>query len=278
MNQVAIVTGGNKGLGYAIVDLLRKDFDGVVYLTSRDEIRGNEALKKMGSPANVQWMKLDVSDDKSINEFYESIIKKHPDGIDILINNAGIAYKNASTASIMEQAQETLKTNYFGLTKVCLKFIDNFRPNSHLINVAGQLGMLCKIPGKELRGKLSNKNASIKTIDNLMGDFLNSTEKGKNVEEGWGEGSYNVSKVGVIAFTKALQRFVDENKKNIFVAACCPGYLITDMSSNKGKVKPEDGADTPVYLSKLSQFASEEKGQFWFQRKVLDWENGSVNL
>ncbi|KAL3288573.1 hypothetical protein HHI36_003012 [Cryptolaemus montrouzieri] len=74
--KIAVVTGGNKGIGYAIVKGLCERYDGTVYLTARDIARGEAAL--------------------SINTFKDHLKKTHT-GIDILVNNAAIAFKHDAT-------------------------------------------------------------------------------------------------------------------------------------------------------------------------------------
>jgi carbonyl reductase 1 len=45
--KVGVVTGGNKGIGYAIVRALSQNFKGILYLTSRDEGRGKAAVREL---------------------------------------------------------------------------------------------------------------------------------------------------------------------------------------------------------------------------------------
>lgn len=91
--RVAIVTGSNKGIGLAVVRALCKQFDGDVYLTSRDVGRGQaalEGLKKEGlSPLFHQ---LDINNPASIHTARD-FFKTQYGGVDVLINNAGIAFK-----------------------------------------------------------------------------------------------------------------------------------------------------------------------------------------
>ena len=62
MTKVAIVTGSNKGIGLAIVRGLCKSFDGDVYLTSRDEVRGKEAIKLLENEGlEAKYHQLDIS-------------------------------------------------------------------------------------------------------------------------------------------------------------------------------------------------------------------------
>ncbi|KAH7699476.1 Carbonyl reductase, partial [Aphelenchoides avenae] len=51
---------------------------------------------------------------------------------------------------------------------------------------------------------------------------------------------------------------------------CCPGYVDTDMSSHKGHLTIDQGADTPIYLATEPNLPS---GQFWYKRKPKDWLN-----
>ncbi|KAK7065897.1 NADH-cytochrome b5 reductase [Halocaridina rubra] len=87
------VTGANKGIGFGIVQELCSKFDGVVYLTARDEDRGLAAvdeLKKMGLSA--RFHQLDIDCKESILKFSE-YLKKTYGGLDVLVNNAGMAFK-----------------------------------------------------------------------------------------------------------------------------------------------------------------------------------------
>lgn len=85
--KVAIVTGSNKGIGFAIVKALCEQFDGDVYMTARDINRGEkavESLNKLG--LKPKFHQLDITDDNSIAEFKTFIVKNYS-GINILINN-----------------------------------------------------------------------------------------------------------------------------------------------------------------------------------------------
>ena len=96
--RVAVVTGSNKGIGLAIVRSLCKKFDGDVVLTSRDEGRGNEAVAELKEKEglNPVYHQLDITSRDSIEGLVTFIRHKYG-RLDVLINNAGIAYKAAST-------------------------------------------------------------------------------------------------------------------------------------------------------------------------------------
>lgn len=58
----------------------------------------------------------------------------------------------------------------------------------------------------------------------------------------------------------------------------CPGYVKTDMSSHKGHLTPEQGADTIIYLALLPPNVSGPKGEFWAERKHVDWTDLNVTF
>ena len=114
MDKVAIVTGSNKGIGLAIVRGMCRQFKGHVYLTSRNPQLGEEAVKLLeGEGLHPKYHQLDVTAEDSVAKLAVYVMEKYG-GVDILINNAGIAYKNASTAPAIEQATVTVATNFTG--------------------------------------------------------------------------------------------------------------------------------------------------------------------
>lgn len=118
--RVGAVTGANKGIGYAIVRQLALQYPKsplnngplLVYLTARDQGRGEEAvrslsedpalkqakaLKQDGGLTDVKFHALDIDQTDSIRTFAEHLKKSHPDGIDFVINNAGVALEGFGT-------------------------------------------------------------------------------------------------------------------------------------------------------------------------------------
>ncbi|KAL8266857.1 hypothetical protein R6Q59_004201 [Mikania micrantha] len=101
--RCAVVTGGNKGIGFEICRQLA--LNGIdVILTARNESRGIEAVEKLNASgvSNVMFLQLDIKDSTSVTnliKFIETRFKK----LDILVNNAaegGVVYvdeKNLKT-------------------------------------------------------------------------------------------------------------------------------------------------------------------------------------
>ncbi|KAL8970155.1 MAG: hypothetical protein Q9183_001651 [Haloplaca sp. 2 TL-2023] len=113
-SRIAAVTGANKGIGLAVVRQLALQYPSssfnngpfLIYLTARDQGRGEAAVKELrndsglkkakaladdGGLTSIKYQALDISKPKSITDFATFIQKEHPEGIDMVVNNAGIA-------------------------------------------------------------------------------------------------------------------------------------------------------------------------------------------
>ncbi|XP_071803174.1 carbonyl reductase [NADPH] 1-like [Asterias amurensis] len=269
--RVALVTGSNKGIGFAAVRALCKQLDnGVVYLTSRNEERGKEAVAKLNQEGlKPQFHQLDIDDRTSVDRLRD-YLKKTYGGLDILINNAGIAFKAAATEPFGTQATVTMATNYTSTVYVCKALIPLVRPGGRVVNVASMAG---NFAFKKLSEENKDRIRAAKTEEDvalLMKEFVEIANQGDHLSKGWPNSAYGTTKLGVIAATKALaQKKQNENPKDdILIMACCPGYVDTDMSSHKGPKTPDEGADTPVYLAMLQPGSAGFNGNMYSDRAL----------
>ena len=101
--KVAVVSGSNKGIGFAIVRALCQKFEGDVILTSRNEQRGAEAVKLLEAEGlKPKFHQLDIDNKESIEKLRADMQQQYG-GIDVLVNNAGIAFKNADDTPFATQ-------------------------------------------------------------------------------------------------------------------------------------------------------------------------------
>ncbi|GJQ71693.1 hypothetical protein Trydic_g11387 [Trypoxylus dichotomus] len=270
--KIAIVTGANKGIGFAIVKALCQKFNGTVYLTSRNSKRGEDAVRKLKEMGyNPSFYQLDINDQTSVDKFRD-YIKATYGGVDILINNAGIA----TGSSDYEAVKKVIDTNYFGLLRVSEAFLPLLRNDARVVNVSSMLGHLSKIPSAELRRKFSDSSLTVAKLNDLMDQYLRDFKAGVAVEKGWGNNNYNVSKVGVSALTRVHQKLVDENypNKNISVNSVHPGYVSTDLTDHRGVLTTDEGAKSSIFAALE---AENLKGQFiWYDKRVVDWTASSM--
>ncbi|CAG5023205.1 unnamed protein product [Parnassius apollo] len=206
--KVAVVTGANKGIGFAIVRGLCKRVD-VVYLTSRDEERGKKAVDELNKEGlNPKYHQLDITVKKSV-EVFRDYIKEKYGGIDILVNNAAIAFKNNSTEPVAVQAAETLRVNYFSVLTTCEILFPILRNSARVVNISSSSGHLSQIPSETLRNRFKDPNLTIPELSDLMNKYIEDAKKGTQAAE-WGNSSYVVSKVGLTALTLIQQRLLND--------------------------------------------------------------------
>ncbi|XP_023952353.2 carbonyl reductase [NADPH] 1-like [Bicyclus anynana] len=270
-SKVAIVTGSNKGIGYAIVRGLCKRFEGVVYLTSRDVVRGEKAVSDLQKEGlNPKYHQLDISDNKSV-EVFRDHIKETYGGIDVLVNNAAIAFKQSATEPASVQAEQTLAVNYFSTLSTCEILFPILRNGARVVNVSSSAGLLRNIPNKELRKKFEDPTLTIPELSNLMREYIEAAKLGTHAAD-WGNSSYAVSKVGLTALTKVHQRLLKD--RDIKVNAVHPGYVDTDMSSHKGPLSIDEGARGPLYLA--LDAPDSVRGQYlWYDTTIASWYDGT---
>ena len=186
--RVAIVTGSNKGIGLAIVEGLLKKFDGIVYLTSRDVKRGQDAVECLKAKGlNPMYHQLDITDKASVEALLDHL-KTTYGGIDVLVNNAGIAYKQAATEPAHIQARNTIDVNYYGTKQCCEVLFPLLNDGARVVNVSSSVGFLGNYgdgkseANKAIRAKLalSDSTLTVPELDGLMEEFITATQVGRS--------------------------------------------------------------------------------------------------
>jgi len=231
--KIAIVTGGNRGIGLEIATQLMKE-GAFVVLGSRDLAKGEKAVSEIkGRKNNVVAYQLDVNDTKSGRRFVELVEKNHGPP-SILVNNAGV-YPEETTAKVVDTPtsawRETFETNLFGAVRMCREVVPLMRKlrTGRIVNISSGLGQL-----------------------HHMGE---------------GSPAYRVSKAALNALTKTLSAEVAD--AGILVNSMSPGWVKTDMGGEQATRSVEEGADTAVWLCMLP--SNGPTGQFFRDRKPIPW-------
>ncbi|MBV9009888.1 MAG: SDR family NAD(P)-dependent oxidoreductase [Verrucomicrobia bacterium] len=140
--QVALVTGANKGIGFEVArQLAAKNFR--VFLGARNEKAGREAAAKLGERAT--FLKLDVSSRRSIRDAAAELARS-TDHLDVLVNNAGIIVDGdeAILKATADHFETTLRTNTLGPLLVAQAFHPLLAKSraARIINVSSSGGQL----------------------------------------------------------------------------------------------------------------------------------------
>ncbi|XP_066115534.1 carbonyl reductase [NADPH] 1 [Saccopteryx bilineata] len=273
-SRVALVTGGNKGIGFAITRELCQQFSGDVMLTARDEARGRAAVQKLQAEGlSPRFHQLDIDDLQSIRVLRD-FLRKEYGGLDVLVNNAGIAFKVNDPTPFHIQAEVTMKTNFFGTQNVCTELLPLMKPQGRVVNVSSFVSIRAlKSCSPELQQKFRNDAISEEELVGLMNKFVEDTRNGVHQKEGWPNTAYGVTKIGVTVLSRIQARKLSEHRRGdkILLNACCPGWVRTDMAGPNATKSPEEGAETPVYLALLPPDAEGPHGQFVSEKKVEQW-------
>lgn len=213
----AIVTGGNRGLGFeACRQLGRKGFH--VVLTARNEGQGREAAQKLTNEGlNVIFRALDVSSSESIDQFVRQI-KSENKKIDVLVNNAGILFDSGEEKDSAEEdyracLRQTMETNVYGPLELSEKLAPLLNDGARIMNLSSGMGQLSDMGG--------------------------------------GYHSYRISKTAVNAVTRILAAKL--SGRGIKVNSVSPGWAKTDMGGPGALITAEQAVQTIVWLATSTQ-------------------------
>ena len=230
--KIAVVTGGNKGIGFGICRALAKQ--GVqTILTARDISRGEiakEQLQKEG--LEIISHSLDVTDRYSIDSLSRFLTKEFG-RLDILINNAAIRKDTGmmGTDVPIEIVREMMETNLYGPLIMCQ--------------------VLAPLLKKSSAGRIVNVSSGMGSLANMGG----------------GSPAYRITKTALNAMTKILAH--EFRGTGVLVNCCHPGWVRTDMGGRGASKSIDEGADTPVWLALLPKDGP--TGDYFQDRKPMPW-------
>jgi NAD(P)-dependent dehydrogenase (short-subunit alcohol dehydrogenase family) len=194
--RTVIVTGANSGLGEVTARELAR-VGAEVILAVRNTTKGDEAAA--GMTGHVEVRKLDLQDLASVRAFADSV-----DGVDVLINNAGImAVPYAQTVDGFESQIGTNHLGHFALTNLLLPKI-----TERVVTVSSMVHLLGYISLKDLNWKSRPYSAWV---------------------------AYGQSKLANLLFTKELQRRFDAAGSAVKAHAAHPGYSETNLQGHSGR-------------------------------------------
>ncbi|GMQ07133.1 hypothetical protein CsSME_00051464 [Camellia sinensis var. sinensis] len=287
--RIAIVTGGNKGIGLEICKQLASN--GImVILTARDEKRGLEAVKNLKAYglSDILFHQLDVTDQASIASMAD-FIKNKFGKLDILVNNAGISgsiidedaqerltladivSSNVKGEKFMEQSYEMgeacLGTNYYGVKLVTEEFIPllQLSDSAKIVNVSSTLGQLELVLNEKAKKELSDTDSRTEEkVEEVLKRYLEDLKEDLLATKRWPVNcsAYIMSKAALNSYTRVLAK----KYPNIAINAVSPGYVKTDLNYHRGIFTVEEGARGPVMLALLPN--SGPSGLFYDQMEV----------
>ncbi|KAJ1709699.1 carbonyl reductase [Aspergillus flavus] len=277
--KVAVVTGGNSGIGLATIRLLCLR-EATVYFTTRTETKAHETLEylRINYPdikrENIRWLLLDLSDLQSVVAAVEEL-KRKENKVDILINNAGAA--TSSTEPLGPGWEFHMAINYVGPFVFVNKILPLLKNSLGAEDADARIITLSSTAHRDMLPRnfkfqfdsptcLTNPVPAYPWQWRYFGKFI----------FGFDMIRYAVSKAANALFAQELQRRLDEQGLPITSIAVHPGEVATEglMSSNTAPVRmvarlffltADEGAVTPLFAAtavEVRQDPERYKGRF----------------
>lgn len=208
----AVVTGGSRGIGFAVAQALAAAGAGVA-ICGRNPEHLKQAVSQLTktAPSKVIAKAADVSKSEEVSALF-GFVDSELGSADILVNNAGIGVFKSTAELTVEDWQKTLGTNLSGVFYCSREALSRFktRGGGYIVNV----------------GSLAGKNAFA------------------------GGAAYNASKFGLNGFSEAMM--LDHRYDNVRVTQIMPGSVDTEFSPGSAKadwkIAPEDIAEIVLML------------------------------
>jgi NAD(P)-dependent dehydrogenase (short-subunit alcohol dehydrogenase family) len=208
-----LITGANKGLGYEAARRLLADGHDV-WVAARDGERGRRAAEELGA----RFVQLDVTSEESVTAAATAVAAET--GLDVLINNAGIAGPYTSiTELVTADVERVYDTNVFGPVRVTQAFIPLLQRSSApvIVNVSSGLGSETLVRDPE------------------------------RIESTVNSVAYCSSKSALIMTTTQYAK----GYPDIRINAVDPGYTATDLNHNSGPQTVQEGTDAIVAMASI---------------------------
>lgn len=277
MSKVAVVTGANQGLGYALVEGLCRLLPpgAIVYLTARDPDRGRAAREQLAAAGlKARFHLLDVTEDESVRALAATLASKHG-GVDIVISNA--AARMSKGVPQAKQVRTFIQTNNHGTYRIVTQLGPLLRPGARFLVVASAFGSLRNLPEAHWP-QFDVASRSLEDIEATMDRFVELAQAERHVQEQWPEWINIPSKVAQVASMKIFARKIEREarEQDILVNAVCPGLVDTDASrpwfaDMSSAQTPAQAAVDVLWLATLPPKTQQPFGELVQHRAVLPW-------
>jgi NAD(P)-dependent dehydrogenase (short-subunit alcohol dehydrogenase family) len=230
--QVALVTGGNRGIGYELVKHLALNGFKVI-LASRDTEMGHKAAQELQElELDVSFEVMDVNIQESTRQAAITIKEKYG-RLDVLINNAGVYLDDNKKLLNLEPSilEKTMATNFFGVYYCLQSFMPLMEKQGYgrIINVSSEYGAMSEMSYR-------------------------------------GVGAYKLSKFALNGLTQLVAAEINGDIK---INAVDPGWVSTDMGGPSAPRTPKQAAESILWLATIGPDGP--NGGFFRDGKRIDW-------
>lgn len=262
-SAVAVIVGGSRGIGLAMVKDLMTRFQGHVYATGRSPHESAGLLELMQTfPGRISPVALDVTNEDSVIAASETIRKSSQGRADLVVNTAGILHDISEPSSEGRMPERQLKD----ISEEWLLY--NFKVNTMgPVWVAKHLQDLLETKGPRANKLATRPPAVLATLSARVGSIED------NRLGGWY--SYRISKAAQNQFTRTVA--LELKRRGCIAVALHPGTVNTGLSGPfQANVKPEKlftaEASAGMLLDVLDSLEEADAGSFFdYSRAPIPW-------
>lgn len=221
--KTILITGASRGIGRATAEK---------FLTEGWQVigTGTETVSDF-THENFHYLQLDFL----LKDSIEEAVSKIDSPVDVLFNNAGVAYSEDTSAGQIDLLRKVMEVNLFGHVSFTGKLV-----SSNLIKAGGL----------------------ILNTSSQMGAFSRPVPD----DRGWISPAYRISKASLNMYTRVLAAEMED--KNITVGSLDPEWVKTDMG---GASAPKQASEVADEVFELATRENLETGQFWRRGEKRDW-------
>ena len=251
--KVILVTGATSGIG-EVTSLRLAGMGATVVLCGRDPQKTDNSVKSIRSQTGndqVHGLVADLSSQSQVRKLAEDFRARY-DRLDVLVNNAGAIFmRHEETVDGIEMTFALNHLNYFLLTNLLLDMLQASSP-ARIVNVSSEAHRSAKLNFSDLENKTGYS--------------------------GWK--AYGQSKLANLYFTYHLSAALENS--GVTVNALHPGFVASNFGKNNvvgilsflfkliqlGAIKPEEGAQTSIYLASSPE-VEDVTGKYFVKQKSV---------
>ncbi len=238
--KVAVITGAGSGIGRALaVELARRGAKLAISDVDAEGLRETaNQVQLIG--ARVHTQPLDVTDRRAVLAYAETVAAEFG-VVNLVINNAGIAFTGDVAAMSFEQIERVVDVDFWGVVNGTKAFLPHLiaSGDGHVVNVSSLFGLM-SVPGQS---------------------------------------AYNAAKFAVRGFTEALRQEMLLAKAPVRVTAVHPGGIKTNIANNSGAVEGIDAGQAADFFNKrLARTSAEQAARAILKAVAADRPRAVVGL